>query len=74
MERQHARKSREGFFSPGKNQPEKAQIAIDLAEKHWHRDLRIENEVRDEHGRDVKLRKGARLEITVTSKAVSPRK
>ena len=60
--------------SPRKSQPEKAQIAVDLPEKHRYRDLRIENELTDEHGRDVKLKKGALVEITVTSRAASPRK
>jgi len=46
-------------------QPEKAQIAVDGADHH-HRDLRIENTLTDEHGDDVKLKKGAHVEITVT--------
>jgi hypothetical protein len=60
--------------SSRKSQPEKAQIAVDIPEKHRYRNLRIENELTDEHGRDVKLKKGAQVEITVTSKAASPRK
>jgi uncharacterized protein YfaS (alpha-2-macroglobulin family) len=60
--------------SPRKSQPEKAQIAVDLPEKHRYRDLRIENELTDEHGREVKLKKGAQVEVTVTSKPASPRK
>jgi hypothetical protein len=49
------------------SQPEKAQIAVDSAD-HGHRDLRIENMLTDEHGDDVKLKKGARVEVTVTTK------
>ena len=60
--------------SSRKGQPEKAQITVDIPEKHRYRNLRIENELTDEHGRDVKLKKGAQVEITVTSKAASPRK
>src|ERR1700686_1318391 len=42
----------------GASQPEKAQIAVDGAD-HGYRDLRIENTLTDEHGDDVKLKKGA---------------
>ena len=48
------------------SQPEKAQIAVDGAD-HGHRDLRIENTLTDEHGDDVKLKKGAHVEVTVTT-------
>ncbi len=48
------------------SQPEKAQIAVDG--DHRHRDLRIENMLTDEHGDDVKLKKGAHAEVTVTTK------
>jgi hypothetical protein len=46
---------------------EKAQIAVDGAERR-HRDLRIDNAPVDEHGDDVKLRKGAHVEVTVEAK------
>jgi hypothetical protein len=49
------------------SQPEKAQIAVHGAD-HRHRDLRIENTLTDEHGEDVKLKKGAHVDITVTAK------
>jgi hypothetical protein len=52
--------------SPRPNQPEKAQIAVDGAD-HRYRDLRIENTLTDEHGDDVSLKKGARVEVTVTA-------
>jgi hypothetical protein len=52
--------------SPRPSQPEKAQIAVDRAD-HRHRDLRIENVLTDEHGDDVKLKKGAHVEVTVTA-------
>jgi hypothetical protein len=51
-------------------QPEKAQIAVDGAD-HRHRDLRIENTLTDEHGDDVRLTKGAHVEVTVTAKDVN---
>ena len=52
--------------SPQPNQAEGAQIAIkedNLPEQ----DLRIENSFTDEHGDDVKLKKGAHVDITVTA-------
>jgi hypothetical protein len=60
--------------SPSPNKPEKAQIAVDIPEKQRHRDLRIENALVDEHGDDVKLKKGAQVEVTVTSKDPNRRK
>ena len=53
--------------SPRPSQPEKAQIAVHEAD-HEYRDLRIENVLTDEHGDDVKLKKGAQVEVTVTAK------
>jgi hypothetical protein len=47
-------------------QPEEAQIAVDKAGRP-HRDFRIENTLTDEHGDDVKLKKGAHVEVTVTA-------
>jgi hypothetical protein len=52
--------------SPRPSQPEEAQIAIDGA-AHQHRELRIENTLTDEHGDDVKLKKGAHVDVTVTA-------
>ena len=53
-----------------KRQPEKAQITVDHADQR-HRDLRIENSLTDENGDDVKLKKGARVDVTVEAKNVS---
>jgi hypothetical protein len=52
--------------SPQPRQPEKAQIAVDGADR-GYRDLRIENTLTDEQGDDVSLKKGARVEVTVTA-------
>jgi tRNA nucleotidyltransferase (CCA-adding enzyme) len=52
--------------SPRPGQPEKAQIAVDEAD-YRHRDLRIENTLTDEHGDDVRLKKGAHVAVTVTA-------
>ena len=52
--------------SPRASQPEKAQIAIDTADRP-HRDFRIESTLTDEHGDNVKLKKGTHVEVTVTA-------
>jgi hypothetical protein len=52
-------------------QPEKAQIAV--AGDESHRRIRIENELTDEHGDAVKLRKGIRVEVTVTARVSPPK-
>jgi len=57
--------------SPHPSQPEEAQIRIDRS-NHRHRDLRIENALTDEHADDAKLKKGARVDITVTSEFKTP--
>jgi hypothetical protein len=49
--------------SSGSSQPEKAQIDIQGADR-GYRNLRIENSLTDEHGDDVKLKKGAHVEVT----------
>jgi hypothetical protein len=54
--------------SPGPKQPEKAQISIAEADR-GYRDLRIENTLSDEHGDDVKLKKGAHVDVTVTAES-----
>lgn len=52
--------------SPGPSRPEKAQIAVDdRGDRYRH--LRIENALTDEHGDDVRLKKGAHVEVTVTA-------
>jgi hypothetical protein len=48
------------------SQPEKALIAVDGAD-HRPQGLRIENDLTDEHGDDVKLKKGAHVQVTVTA-------
>ena len=51
--------------SPRPSQPEKAQITVDGADH----TLRVENTLTDEHGDDVKLKKGAHVEVTVTDES-----
>ena len=55
------------------SKPEKAQIAVEIPDRRY-RDLRIENTLIDEHGDDVKLKKGAHVEVTVTAKDVDRHK
>ena len=52
--------------SPRPSQPEKAQITVDGPD-HGHRDLRIENMLTDERGDDVRLKKGAHVDVTVAA-------
>jgi hypothetical protein len=51
---------------PRPSQPGKAQIAVEGADRR-KQDLRIENTLTDEHGDDVKLKKGAHVEVTVAA-------
>ena len=46
------------------HEPEKAQIAIEGGE-HLYREIRIENTLTDENGKEVRLKEGAEVEITV---------
>jgi hypothetical protein len=52
--------------SPRPSHPEKAQIALDGPDR-GHRNIRIENTLTDEHGDDVKLKKGTHVDVTVTA-------
>jgi hypothetical protein len=54
------------ILAPRPGHPEKAQIVVDGADQR-HRDLRFENTLTDEHGDDVKLKKGAHVDVTVTA-------
>ncbi|MGC2764372.1 MAG: hypothetical protein WB607_02610 [Candidatus Acidiferrum sp.] len=55
------------FPSLRPSQPEKAQIAVD-GPGQGHRDLRIENSLTDEHGDEMRLKKGAHVDVTVVLK------
>ncbi len=48
------------------SQPDKAQISVDRADR-GYQSLRIENMLTDEHGDDVRLKKGAHVKVTVTA-------
>jgi hypothetical protein len=51
------------------SQPENVRIAVNGPDRRTQ-DLRIENTLTDEHGDEVRLKKGARVEVTVTAKDV----
>jgi len=50
--------------SPIPGIPEKAEIAVEGAD-HLYREIRIENTLEDEKGKQVKLKRGAHVEVTV---------
>jgi hypothetical protein len=50
--------------SPFPNEPEKAEIAIEGAD-HLYKEIRIENNLKDERGNEVALKPGAEVEVTV---------
>jgi hypothetical protein len=54
------------IIPPRPSHLEKAQIGVDGADRRY-RDLRIENTLTDEHGDDVRLKKGDRVELTITA-------
>jgi hypothetical protein len=50
--------------SPFPNEPEKAEIAVEGAD-HLYREIRIENTLEADHGKKVKLKQGAQVDVTV---------
>ena len=50
--------------SPIPNEPEKAEIAIEGADE-LYSEIRIENSLEDENGKQVKLKPGAHVNVTV---------
>ena len=51
--------------SPDPAEPEKAQINIQEGADPLYKEIRIENKLTDEKGKDVKLKQGAKVEVTV---------
>jgi hypothetical protein len=49
--------------------PEKAEIAVEGADE-LYQEIRIENRLTDTSGDDVRLKEGARVEVTVKAEAV----
>jgi len=50
---------------PDPRMPEKAQINIDRGAEPLYQEIRIDNSLQDANGNEVKLKKGARVEVTV---------
>lgn len=46
------------------SEPEKAEISVEGAD-HLYREIRIENTLEDSHGKKVKLKPGAEVEVIV---------
>ena len=51
--------------SPDPREPEKAQINIQDGADPLYKEIRIENSLTDDKGKKVKLKKGAKVEVTV---------
>jgi len=51
---------------PDPSEPEKAQIAVEGAD-HLYKELRIENNLVDENGKEVRLKQGAKVDVTVAA-------
>jgi hypothetical protein len=49
---------------PDSGEPEKAQIAVEGAD-HLYREIRVPNHLVDEKGQEVKLKKGAEVDVTI---------
>jgi hypothetical protein len=56
--------------SPRPSQPERAQTAVEGDDP--HQNLTIENMLTDEHGSDVRLKKDAHAEVTITADRETP--
>jgi hypothetical protein len=50
--------------SPHTGEPEKAQISIEGADD-LYREIRIENSLKEQDGNEVRLKKGAEVQVTV---------
>ena len=58
----------EKIIPPVGEEPEKAQIKVDGADE-LYAEVRIENSLRDADGKQVSLKKGAEVEITIEADA-----
>ena len=50
--------------SPFPSEPEKAEIAVEGADE-LYKEIRIENTLVDEEGNEVRLKRGAQVEVTI---------
>jgi hypothetical protein len=51
--------------SPDPSEPEKAHINIEEGATPLYKEIRIENTLTNEDGEEVKLKKGAKVEVTI---------
>ena len=56
--------------SPLQGEPERAQILIEGGD-HSYQEIRIENTLIDENAEEVRLKPGAKVQVTVRSRTVS---
>jgi hypothetical protein len=49
---------------PHPNEPEKAQINVEGAEE-LYREIRLVNTLKDENGKEVAIKEGARVDVTI---------
>jgi hypothetical protein len=54
---------------PQSGEPQKAQIAVEGAD-HLYREIRVPNTLTDDHGREVKLKVGAEVEVKIEADPV----
>jgi hypothetical protein len=54
---------------PQSAEPEKAQITVEGAD-HLYREIRVPNTLTDDHGRKVKLKPGAEVEVKIEADPV----
>ena len=61
--------------SPDPSEPEKVEISVEGADT-LYQEIRIENLLTDENGDEVRLKKGAEVEVTVEAEkdATTPKK
>jgi hypothetical protein len=52
--------------SPYSREPEKAEIAVEGADP-LYREIRIENKLQDEEGKEVELKPGAEVDVTIAA-------
>jgi hypothetical protein len=55
---------------PHSGEPEKAQIEVEGAD-HLYREIRVPNQLTDDHGRVVKLQEGAEVEVKIEADALA---
>ena len=54
----------EKIVPPRWHEPEKAEISVDGAD-HLYKEIRVENKLQDEEGKEVGLKAGAEVEVTI---------